>query len=64
MTNSMIRRKLFRNYSKNLSLYKPELVGRIPLSYLLEEFSDPSQIALAHVVPDAIGGKLTTFILQ
>jgi hypothetical protein len=25
---------------------------------LLEGFSDPSQIALAHVVPDAMGGNL------
>lgn len=60
MTNSMIRRKLFRNYSKNLSLYRPELVGRFLCPICLEEFSDPSQIALAHVIPDAMGGRLTT----
>lgn len=60
--NAKIRSKLFPIYSKNLSFYRPELAGKFLCPVCLNDFSDSLRLALAHVIPESIGGKITTLV--
>lgn len=67
-TTAKHRRKLFSIYSSNLSFYKTEKKDVFLCPVCLNEFSkedsdtNPSKLALAHVIPRSIGGKLKTLI--
>lgn len=62
------RKKLFSIYSKNLSFYRPNLQDKFLCPVCQDIFSQedlqPEKlvIALAHVVPESIGGKLLTLV--
>jgi hypothetical protein len=61
--NARIRReRLLQIYSKNLSFYRPDFENKFLCPICLDEFSDPSKLARAHVIPDSVGGKHTTLV--
>jgi hypothetical protein len=61
-TNAKFRRKNFSIYSKNLSFYRPGLMDKFLCPVCLNEFSDPSSLARAHVIPDSVGSKHRTLV--
>jgi hypothetical protein len=62
--NRAKREKLFSEYSNNLSFYKPELMNQFLCPVCEKSITkadleqDPSKVALAHVIPKSIGGRI------
>ncbi|NQT83724.1 hypothetical protein HQ563_11905 [bacterium] len=60
------REQLFTLYATNLSIYHPDVVDHFLCPLCLNLFSraalrcDPPNVALAHVVPQSVGGRLCT----
>ena len=62
--NRAKREKLFSEYSDNLSFYRPELLDRFLCPVCENSITkadleqDSSKVALAHIIPKSIGGRL------
>ena len=67
-SRSSKRERLFSLYARNLSIYFPEITDKFLCPIYLNLFtrdalsSKPPEIALAHVVPKSLGGRLCTLV--
>lgn len=59
---TLVTDRLFTTYARNLTLYVPEMDNtfRCPICLTLFGREDLSKLSEEHIIPSAIGGKLTT----